>query len=91
MLVPEDATEFTPFAQQRARRQADLVFVAWAGATSNAMWQSLSQQGVFDAVPIVTGLGDISTFGAYGEATDNIGFLSHYFGWCHGHRGRTPR
>jgi len=46
VLVPEDATEFTPFAQQVLGSGADLVFVAWAGATSGAMWQSLSQQGL---------------------------------------------
>jgi branched-chain amino acid transport system substrate-binding protein len=79
VLVPEDATEFTPFAQQILQSDADLVFVAWAGATSGAMWQSLSQQGVFDAMPVVTGLGDISTYGAYGEASDKISFLNHYF------------
>ena len=79
VLVPEDATEFTPFAQQVLQSGADLVFVAWAGATSGAMWESLSQQGVFDAMPVVTGLGDISTFGAYGAASDKISFLNHYF------------
>src|SRR5690554_514309 len=30
VLVPEDATEFTPFAQQILQSGADLVFVAWA-------------------------------------------------------------
>ncbi|MBN9606645.1 MAG: substrate-binding domain-containing protein [Actinomycetales bacterium] len=79
VLVPEDATEFTPFAQQVIDAQPDLVFVAWAGATSGAMWQALSQQGVFDAAPVVTGLGDVSTYGAYGEASGDISFLSHYF------------
>ncbi len=66
-LVPEDATEFTPFAQQINDVKPDLVFVAWAGATSAAMWQALSQQGVFDDFPVVTGLGDVSTYGAYGR------------------------
>lgn len=79
VLVPEDATEFTPFAQQVLATNADLAFVAWAGATSGAMWQALSQQGVFESIPVVTGLGDISTFGAYGEASEDISFLSHYF------------
>lgn len=79
VLVPETATEFTPFAQQILESDADLVFVAWAGVTSGAMWQSLSQQGVFDAMPVVTGLGDVSTYGAYGEASDQISFLNHYF------------
>lgn len=79
VLVPEDATEFTPFAQQVLAGNPDLVFVAWAGATSGAMWQALSQQGVLDAIPVVTGLGDSATFGAYGEASEKISFLNHYF------------
>lgn len=84
VLVPEDATEFTPFAQQVLASGADLVFVAWAGATSGAMWQALSQQGVFESMPVVTGLGDVATYGAYGEASEDISFLSHYFGGAAG-------
>lgn len=79
VLVPESATEFTPFAQQLLASGADLVFVAWAGATSGAMWQALSQQGVFETIPVVTGLGDTATYGAYGEASEQISFLNHYF------------
>lgn len=79
VLVPEDATEFTPFAQRILDEAPDLVFVAWAGATSGAMWQALEQQGVFDAAPVVTGLGDTATYEAYGAASDKISFLNHYF------------
>ncbi|MGZ0710558.1 substrate-binding domain-containing protein (plasmid) [Coraliomargarita sp. W4R53] len=79
VLVAEDVTEFTPFAQQVLAGSPDLVFVAWAGATSGAMWQAMSQQGVLDEVPVVTGLGDLATFGAYGEASEKISFLNHYF------------
>ncbi len=79
ILVAEDVTEFTPFAQQVVSASPDLVFVAWAGATSGAMWQAMSQQGVLDEVPVVTGLGDEATFGAYGEASEKINFLNHYF------------
>ncbi len=79
ILVAEDVTEFTPFAQQVVSASPDLVFVAWAGATSGAMWQAMSQQGVLDEVPVVTGLGDAATFGAYGEASEKINFLNHYF------------
>jgi branched-chain amino acid transport system substrate-binding protein len=84
VLVAEDATEFTPFAQQLLAASPDLVFVAWAGASSGAMWSALTQQGVFDAVPVVTGLGDVATYGAYGEASDKISFLNHYFGGAAG-------
>ena len=79
VLVAEDVTEFTPFAQQVLAGAPDLVFVAWAGATSGAMCQALSQQGVLDEIPVVTGLGDSATFGAYGEASEKINFLNHYF------------
>ncbi|MGC5170974.1 substrate-binding domain-containing protein [Microbacterium sp. DT81.1] len=79
VLVAEDVTEFTPFAQQILAGNPDLVFVAWAGATSGAMWQAMSQQGVLDEIPVVTGLGDSATFGAYGEASEKISFLNHYF------------
>ncbi len=79
VLVPEDATEFTPFAQQIIGATPDLVFVAWAGATSAAMWESLSQQGVFDVAPVVTGLGDVATYNAFGAASADISFLNHYF------------
>ncbi|RXZ51558.1 substrate-binding domain-containing protein [Agromyces binzhouensis] len=84
VLVAEDATEFTPFAQQLIDAQPDLVFVAWAGASSGAMWTALQQQGVFDAAPVVTGLGDVATYQAYGDASADISFLNHYFGGAAG-------
>lgn len=79
LLVAEDVTEFTSFAQQVVSSDPDLVFVAWAGDTTGAMWQALSQQNVFDEIPVVTGLGDSATFDAYGEASEKINFLNHYF------------
>ncbi|WP_438855207.1 substrate-binding domain-containing protein [Agromyces sp. M3QZ16-3] len=84
VLVAEDATEFTPFAQQLIDAQPDLIFVAWAGASSGAMWTALQQQGVFDAAPVVTGLGDVATYQAYGDASADISFLNHYFGGAAG-------
>ncbi len=79
LLVAEDVTEFTTFAQQVVDADPDLVFVAWAGATSGAMWEAMSQQDVFASIPVVTGLGDSATFGAYGAASEQISFLNHYF------------
>ena len=79
VLVPEDATEFTPFAAQLKSSEPDMIFVAWAGATSANMWQALEQQDVFDVAPVVTGLGDSVTFDAYGPVAENISFLNHYF------------
>ncbi len=79
LLVAEDVTEFAPFANQALAASPDLIFVAWAGATSGAMWQAMTQQGVFAQVPVVTGLGDSPTFGAFGAASEQISFLNHYF------------
>ncbi|GAA4966404.1 substrate-binding domain-containing protein [Kineococcus glutinatus] len=78
LLVPATANDFTPFAQQIRDRAPDLLFVAWAGDTSAAMWQSLQQQGVFEATEVTTGLGDRATWPAYGQAPQDIAFLAHY-------------
>lgn len=79
LLVPATETEFTGFADQINQAEPDLVFVAWAGETSGAMWQALGQQNVFDTAPVATGLADIVTWPFYGEAATGISFLSHYF------------
>jgi len=79
LLVPASTTDFTPFAQQAAQAKADLVFVAWAGATTAPMWQALDQQKVLSSTKVVTGLANSASFGAYGPASDKINFLSYYF------------
>ncbi|WP_206446120.1 substrate-binding domain-containing protein [Agrococcus sp. KRD186] len=79
ILVPEDATEFTPFAQQIAAESPDMVFVAWAGATTGAMWEALAQQQVLESTTVVTGLADRASYQAYGPGSGDIQFLNHYF------------
>lgn len=79
VLVPASATDLTPFAKQLLNAKPDLVFVAWAGDTTGPMWTALQQQNVFAAAPVVTGLANAASFGAYGPASDKIKFLSHYF------------
>ncbi len=77
--VPLSATEFTPFVQQVADADPDLVFVAWAGDTTPAMWEAMGQQGIFEDYPVTTGLGDVATWPLYGPAGPDISFLSHYY------------
>jgi len=79
ILVAEDATEFTPFAQQISAASPDLVFVAWAGATTGAMWEALAQQQVLADTTVVTGLADRASYQAYGPGSGDIQFLNHYF------------
>lgn len=78
LLVPTTANEFTPFAQQIKQAAPDLLFVAWAGDTTSAMWQAMQQQGVFETTTVTTGLGDRASYSAYGENPDEIQFLAHY-------------
>jgi branched-chain amino acid transport system substrate-binding protein len=78
ILVPLSATDFTPFAQQAAKAKPDLLFVAWAGTTSPAMFQALQQQGVFKATTVTTGLPQRDTWQGFGAAATQIKFLSHY-------------
>ena len=78
-LVPAAATDFTPFARQVAQAKPDLVFVAWAGDTTAAMWRALDQQQVLSSTTVVTGLANSASYGAYGSASSKINFLSYYF------------
>jgi branched-chain amino acid transport system substrate-binding protein len=80
LLVPTSATDLTPFAAQARDAGADLTFVAWAGETAPAMWQSMGQQGVFEATDVVTGLDLRASYPTYGDqVAGQLNFLSHFF------------
>lgn len=79
ILAPLSAKDFTPYAAQIKQAAPDLLFVAWAGDTTQNMWQTLDQQGVFDATKVVTGLADVASFSSYGPAASKVDFLSYYF------------
>ena len=77
--APASATDFTPFASQLLAAKPDLLFVAWAGTTAPAMWQTLDQQGVLAATTVVTGLDIRASWPTFGAAGTKISFLSHFF------------
>ncbi|WP_328342703.1 substrate-binding domain-containing protein [Micromonospora sp. NBC_00421] len=77
--APASASEFTPFASQIKAARPDLLFVAWAGTTAPAMWQTLDQQGVLASTTVVTGLDIRASWPTFGAAGSKISFLSHYF------------
>jgi branched-chain amino acid transport system substrate-binding protein len=79
LLVPFSASDFTPFAKQAKDAKADLIFVAWAGASAQSMWQAMSQQGAVDASTMVTGLAEKATWPIFGTAGTKISLLAHYF------------
>lgn len=78
LLVPQDARDFAPFAQQILDRAPDLLYVAWAGATATAMYTSLDNQGVLTSTQVVTGLDQRVTYPVFGPAAEQISFISHY-------------
>ncbi|MFC7545092.1 substrate-binding domain-containing protein [Plantactinospora sp. GCM10030261] len=79
VLAPASATDFTPFASQLKTAKPDLLFVAWAGTSAPAMWQTLDQQGVLSSTTVVTGLDIRASWPTFGAAGSKISFLSHYF------------
>jgi branched-chain amino acid transport system substrate-binding protein len=78
LLVAQDAADFAPFAQQILDRAPDLLFVAWAGATANAMYTALANQGVLESTQVVTGLDQRVSYPVFGPAAEGLSFLSHY-------------
>ncbi|MEY9877137.1 branched-chain amino acid transport system substrate-binding protein [Streptacidiphilus sp. MAP12-33] len=79
VLAPPSATDLTPFAQQVKSARADLVYVAWAGATAPALWTALDQQGVLGSTKVVTGLAGTASYPIFGNAGTKVDFLAHYF------------
>mgnify|MGYP001040057566 CR=1 FL=1 len=79
ILAPLSAKDFTPYAAKIKQAPPDLLFVAWAGDTTQTMWQTLDQQGIFDMTKVVTGLGDSASFASYGDVASKVDFLSYYF------------
>jgi branched-chain amino acid transport system substrate-binding protein len=74
LLVPLSASDFTPFAQQAKKANADLYFVAWAGTTAPAVWRAFEQAGIAPK-DVATGLAERATWQYY---VPGIRFLSHY-------------
>ena len=79
ILVPFQTADLTPYAQQLKNAGADLVFVAWAGSNSPAMWQALDQQRVLDTSDVMTGLADRVSYQTFGPIVGpKAKLLSHY-------------
>jgi len=78
ILVPFNANDLTPFAQQLKNAGADMVYVAWAGPNSVQMWQALQQQGVPKATTVATGVANRATYDSFGPLANGFKLLQHY-------------
>jgi branched-chain amino acid transport system substrate-binding protein len=79
LYVPLSASDFAPFAQKIKDAKPDVLFVAWAGATGEALFKTLDDQGVFAATKVVTGLADRASYAAFRPVESKVTFLSYYF------------
>ncbi len=79
ILVPQSATDFTPFAAQLKSANADLTYVAWAGTTATAMYTALQQQGVPASTKIVSGIAERATWNLFGQSLQGLDLVSLYF------------
>lgn len=79
VYVPLSANDFAPFAQKAKDAKADMVFVAWAGATAGAMWKALDDQGVPSAARLVTGLDQRASYPNFGPIAAKVTLLAYYF------------
>jgi branched-chain amino acid transport system substrate-binding protein len=78
VLAPPSATDLTPFATQAKDAKPDLLFVAWAGTTAQALWTALSQQGILDSTTVVTGLDARASYPLFASTGGKVSFLAHY-------------
>jgi branched-chain amino acid transport system substrate-binding protein len=79
LYVPLSASDFAPFAQKIKDEKPDLLFVAWAGATGEALFKTLDDQGIFAVTKVVTGLADRASYATFKPVESKVTFLSYYF------------
>ncbi|MBV8152340.1 MAG: substrate-binding domain-containing protein [Candidatus Eremiobacteraeota bacterium] len=79
IYVPLSANDFAPFAQKAKDARADMIFVAWAGATAGAMWKAMDDAGVPSQSKVVTGLDQRASYPNFGPVASKVAFLSYYF------------
>jgi branched-chain amino acid transport system substrate-binding protein len=79
LYVPLSASDFTPFAQKIKDEKPDLLYVAWAGTTGEALFKTLDDQGVYAVTKVVTGLADRASYAAFKPVESKVTFLSYYF------------
>jgi branched-chain amino acid transport system substrate-binding protein len=79
IFFPLTATDFTPYIQRILARKPQWVFLACAGTQCQSLATALDQQGVLDATKVMTGLGNIASFGGYGSAGTKLAYISVYY------------
>ncbi len=72
IVAPLETTDFTPYLQRVLASGAEVLFLAWAGTNSIALYQQCQDLGVTSKLKIATGVPDTASLLASG--TSMIGF-----------------
>ncbi len=73
ILVPQDASDFTPYLNDILTSRADVLVQSWAGAGYRELFNQMRTIGIFDRMKVTGGLGDREARHALG--TDAIGMV----------------
>lgn len=79
IFVPPDAVDFTPYLQRLLQAKPDGVVVTWAGAGAVTLFQQIAEMGLYDKMLVFTGIGDIDSLKATGDAGAGLVGINTYF------------
>ena len=79
IFFPLTATDFTPYIQRILAKKPKWVFLACAGTQCEGLAKALDQQSVLDQTKVMTGLGNIASFGGYGDSGTKLAYISVYY------------
>lgn len=79
VFAPLDTRDFTPYLQRILQAEPDGVVVTWAGAGAVTLFQQIAEMGLYDKMLVFTGIGDIPSLKATGDAGVGLVGINTYF------------
>jgi branched-chain amino acid transport system substrate-binding protein len=77
IFAPATTTDFTPYFQKAMDSKAEVLFVAWAGATP--LFNQLQEQGVLKKMKLTTGVPDNLSLAASPGLIGNKGLIKYHY------------
>lgn len=79
IFAPLQTTDFRPYLQRLRQLRPDAVVVTWAGAGAVTLFQQIAEQRLYDDMVVFTGIGDIPSLKAMGDAGVGLVGITTYF------------
>ncbi len=79
IFAPLDTKDFTPYLQRLIQARPDGVVVTWAGAGAVTLFQQIAELDVYSNMLVFTGIGDIPSLKATGDAGVGAVGINTYF------------